>query len=265
MSSTIVVPDRERITNSVSEMAAQLVAVATAAQADINAADAGTSLALATKSVAGATTSRVARGVVTANVASLAAFTGVTGGSAFDTGVTCVAGDVVLLVNQTTPAQNGVYIVGTVAAGTAPLTRHPEFAAALPIELGTVIQVGAEGTLYGGSMWKAMTTGVKIWGTDDPNFYPKTCQGTVTLGGNPSIKAVGSTQGLWLFSTTLCSVHVTLNTAAGTLGTWGYAAPVVNRTAGKVGTAAMTIASIVDAGTGATADTSTVDFLVTNW
>lgn len=265
MSSTIVVPDRERITNSVSEMAAQLVAVATAAQADINAADAGTSLALATKSVAGATTSRVARGVVTANVASLAAFTGVTGGSAFDTGVTCVAGDVVLLVNQTTPAQNGVYVVGTVAAGTAPLTRHPEFAAALPIELGTVIQVGAEGTLYGGSMWKAMTTGVKVWNTDDPNFYPKTCQGTVTLAGNPAIKALGSTQGLWLFSTTLSTVQIALDTPAGTLGTWGYSCPVAGRTAGKVGTAAATIRSVLANGSDATSDTSTVGFLVTNW
>ena len=39
-------------------------------------------------------------------------------------GTTLQQGDLVLLKNQTVAVQNGVYTVGEVEAGTAPLTRH---------------------------------------------------------------------------------------------------------------------------------------------
>lgn len=202
------------------------------------------------------------RGVCSANM-SLTAFVGVAGGTPQD-GVTYVQGDRVLLANQTTAADCGIYVVGAVAAGTAPLTRASDFAAGASITPGTRISV-QEGTIFGGSDWKALCTGAKVVGTDDPLFYPKTCKATVTLAGGSSLYALGATEGLFLFSTTKSNVQATMNTPGGTLGTYGLGCPSANRVAGKSGTAAVRVQSFVDAGTAATADTSTVDVLVTNW
>ena len=44
-------------------------------------------------------------------------------------GLTLVAGDRVLLKNQSTASQNGIYDVGTVSTGTAPLTRAEDLPA----------------------------------------------------------------------------------------------------------------------------------------
>lgn len=260
MSSTIAVPNAQLLGNYPPAIAAALVTVATQAKADIDLIELG-GVANATKGTVGVVTTRVCRGVVTANVASLAAFAGVTGGTAFDTGVTCVAGDVVLLVGQTTAAQNGPYVVGTVATGTAPLTRLPDCAAASAIEQGTTFEVGFEGTLYGGSTWKTTCTGVKVWGTDDPLLFPRKCSGVLTLSSGS--KTLGSADGLFVRATT-CPVHATLNTPGGTLTTTiGYHASA--RTAGTLGTAALTIIAHVAAGSVQSGDTSTVDWSVQNW
>ena len=64
-----------------------------------------------------------ARYVAYANVADRTAFV------VSQDGVTGVAGDVVLLANQTTPAECGLYVLGTVS-GTAPLTRIASMPAA---------------------------------------------------------------------------------------------------------------------------------------
>ena len=61
------------------------------------------------------------RGASTANVANLASFT------VANDGITLVAGDRVLLKNQSTVAQNGIYVVGTVGGGTAALTRATDW------------------------------------------------------------------------------------------------------------------------------------------
>jgi hypothetical protein len=197
------------------------------------------------------------RGVVYANVADLAAFT-----VASNDGLTYAEGERVLLANQTTAAQCGVYVVGTVATGTAPLVRAPELPTGATLVNGMTVEV-SEGTIWAGSTWKAMATGTAVIGTNDPVFYPRVCKGTATLSAG--VKALGSTEGLFLFSTTKSQVNLTLNTSAGTLGTWGYKAAVADRTAGKSGTGALTIRSIDAAGTAATSDTSTVDWHVCNW
>jgi hypothetical protein len=199
---------------------------------------------------------RAVRGVVYANVSNLAAFT-VSGND----GLTYVAGERVLLANQTTAAECGIYVVGTVS-GTAPLTRADDWAAGLTAINGSVVEV-SEGTIWAGSSWKAMNTGSVVINTTDPQFYPRHCKGVATLSSG--IKALGSTEGLYLFSTTKSDVQLTLDTPAGTLGTWGYRSAVADRTAGKSGTGALTIRSTVDAGTDQVSDTSTVKWLVTNW
>lgn len=202
---------------------------------------------------------RAVRGVVFANVADLAAFT-----VASNDGLTYVEGQRVLLANQTTAAQNGIYVVGAVTTGAAPLTRANDFLAGDAIVNGTVVEV-SEGTIFAGSTWKAMCTGAKVVATDDPVFYPKTCKARVTLAGGTSIYALGSTEGLFLFSTTKSQVNFDYVTYAGTIGTAGLAAPVSARTAGKSGTAALTVGAFNEDKGAAGGDTSTVDVVVTNW
>ncbi len=209
----------------------------------------------------GSTRSRSVRGVCYANM-SISAFVGVAGGTAQD-GITYVAGDRVLLANQTTAAENGIYMVGTVATGTAPLTRTTDWAAAAAIANGSVIEV-SEGTLFAGSTWKAMCTGACVIATDDPLFYPRTCRGILTLASGT--KTLGATEGLFLFSLTRSTIDAGFNTAGGTVtSTVGWRCASAGRTAGKSGTAALTIIAIVAAGTIDAANNSTMDWKVTNF
>jgi hypothetical protein len=207
---------------------------------------------------AGGSSAFKARGVVFANVAALATFT-----VAANDGITYAKGDVVLLTAQTTAAQNGPYVVGTVGGGTAPLTRPAWWNAGAPIVQGTTIQVGTDGTIFGGSEWKALCAQSKVVDTDDPVFYPRVCKGTVTLAAGTI--TLGSTQGLFLKSTTASAVMITRNTKGAGTTAVEYYAPVANRTAGVSGTAAVVINAAVAAGTIDNTDTSSVDFLVTNW
>jgi len=80
-----------------------------------------------------------ARGASTANVANLAAFT------VANDGITLAAGEIVLLKDQSAPAENGLYVVGTVGAGTAPLTRATFFDDGTEVAPGAVVHV-SEGT-----------------------------------------------------------------------------------------------------------------------
>lgn len=155
-----------------------------------------------------------ARGVCTSNM-SLTAFVGVTGGTAQD-GITYVAGDRVLLVSQTTGSQNGLYVVGAVAAGTAPLTLAPEWAQG-QVKAGAVVKAGPEGTAWGNSEWKitATPTSVGLYitvGTTDPLFYPRMVTGTKALtSASPStgtvsnLFALATTSGLSLVDQTAAS------------------------------------------------------------
>lgn len=93
------------------------------------------------------------RSATTGNVANLASFT------VANDGITLVAGDRVLLKDQNTAAQNGIYVVGTVATGTAPLTR------ATDMKLGAAFTDGdavwcQEGTANGNKEFRLTTSGV---------------------------------------------------------------------------------------------------------
>jgi hypothetical protein len=202
------------------------------------------------------------RGVVDANVASLSAFAGVSGGTAVN-GVTYVAGDIVLLVKQTTAAQNGFYVVGTVGGGVAPLTRPSWWAAAAAIPPGTRAEVGYEDTAYPGTTWIATCVTGKVVGTDDPIFYPKTQGGVVTLA--VGVKVVSTTQKVWLKSTTVSRITVTRDTANTTTATTGgYAVPVGDRVAGVIGTGSFKIYAQAADGSTNTADISTMCWTLEN-
>ncbi len=200
-----------------------------------------------------------ARGVVFADVADLAAFT-----VASNDGLTYVAGEIVLLANQTTAAQCGLYVVGTVTATTAPLTRHPDFAAGQVVPNGMTVEV-AEGTIWVGSTWKATATGTCVIATTDPAFYPKQCKGILTLASGTY--TLGATEGLFLRSATLSNLQASMNTPGGTLTltTGGYGFNSAGLTPGKSGTGAAICIARVVAGTIDTANNSTVNWLCTNW
>lgn len=95
---------------------------------------------------------RRVRAETAANVASFASVS-----TTLD-GLTLVAGDRVLVRKQTTGAENGIYVVGTVGGGNAPWTRAADMAAAAVIPNGTLIAVDA-GTLGAGKLRKLSNVG----------------------------------------------------------------------------------------------------------
>lgn len=95
------------------------------------------------------------RGASTANIANLAAFT-----VAGVDGLTYVAGERILLKNQSTGSQNGIYVVGTVAAGTAPLTRALDADGADEVKAGMLVHV-SEGTVAA-DRWYFLATNAPI-------------------------------------------------------------------------------------------------------
>jgi len=265
---TEVATDQSEIGNYAPRLANAIIDVATAASADITALQAGTSIAAATTSAAGtmsaadkAALTRYVRGVVTSNVADLAAFT-----VASNDGLTYSAGQRVLLAGQTTAAQCGVYVVGTVGGGTAALTRATDMPASMAIQNGCIVEV-SEGTVWAGSTWKAMCTGAAVVGTNDPVFYPRVCKyvaksltnGVVTIGNG------GGSEPLYLWSTTLSSIHPTYNTPNTITLSVALKCAAADRTAGKAGTAAIVVKAVKADATTNTADQSTVDVTVTNW
>lgn len=244
-------------------MANAIITLATEASADTTALAAGTGFSTVLPAATVVQQVRQARGVVLSNVANLASFT------VANNGVTHEAGDIVLLVNQTTGSQDGPYVVGTVAEGSAPLTRPSWWAAASVQPAGVVFEVQA-GTFYGLSTWKATVATAITVGTTAPAFYPKTYKQTVTLAAGTYTIGAGSTatpdEPLFLLSTSLSTVNITRNTAGGTLtGTIMYVAPAADRVAGAAGTAVVVVRSAVEAGTIQNQDTSTLDVLITNW
>ncbi len=191
-------------------------------------------------------------GVVTANVASLAAFNVNTNTD----GLTHVEGNIVALVAQTTPAQNGLYIVGVVGAGTAPLTR-------VILSTGDTLAAYAArfsvsgGTVFAGTEWKNTAAGTV--GTDDPAFYPgRVVREAVLVAGTLAITNIP------ILSATRSFVGITRKVANTTASTISYATNGA-ATPGALGTASVTVFATVAAGTINVADISTLEVVVVNF
>lgn len=133
-------------------------------------------------------TSRSVRGVVVADVADLDAFT-----VAGNDGLTYAAGQLVLLANQTAADEDGPYVVGTVAAGVAPLTRPSWWADGSVQGRGAEFRVN-EGTAWNGTVWYATRAGLVTVGTSEPEFYPR--RHSVTTGA--MVAGVISVSTMWL-------------------------------------------------------------------
>lgn len=197
-----------------------------------------------------------ARYVMTTDVPDLGAFT------VAQDGVTGVAGDFVLLANQTTASQNGVYTIGTVAAGVAPLTRAAWMPAGTVLRSGYTVHVES-GTLFASTDWFISTAGAITIGTTAHAWYPEAVTqsvalvaGTVTLSNVPILSATKTGFGI---------VRNTANTSTLTVG--GYH-PTVNGvgaiTPGVVGTGSVTFEACVGDGTINNADISTLSITIIN-
>ncbi len=156
-------------------------------------------------------------------------------------GVTLVAGDRELRVGQTTAADNGIYVVGTVTAGNAPRTAAPEFAAAGDKVQGSCLRVteGSTGRgqwcLVGSSTnWAMPERSVKA-----SDFGVMTTSADNTAALNAAITAAGTrgrvelNAGTYNFaSATLASTPVLITGAQRLIGTgWDTIFTVTGSTA----------------------------------
>lgn len=190
------------------------------------------------------------QGVITSNVASLSAFT-----VAGHDGQTFVANDRILLANQTTGSQNGIYVVGTVAAGVAPLTRSFDMPAGSHVVAGTIVPV-IGGTLFAGTDWRA-TASVTV-GSADPAHYPETVSYHATL-----VAGELTVTGIPLFASKYAIV-MSRSVAAGTALTVQYVTGLTATNPGK-SAPAFTLNAAIAAGTINVGDTSELEVVIRNF
>ena len=209
--------------------------------------------------LAAAATANRARNVAAAgNVAALTAFT-----VAGNDGLTNIAGDVVLLLEQTTAADRGPYVVGVVTAGVAPLTRPDWWPTGATLVSGAKIRVGGEGNVFKNVDFRAFVVAdTFVVGTTDPKLYPEEVSGaTALVGGTFTI----STVPIFGPNSTVHLERKIANTCTLTVGgyhpTTGGATGI---TSGVRGTAACIVEACVGAGTISIADVSTLHWTFRN-
>lgn len=206
-----------------------------------------------------------ARGVVN-TAQTLSAFTSVTGGSIVD-GITYVQGDVVLLVQQASKSQNGLYVVGPVASGSAPLTRTADFATGYTFAASDspMCELGPEGTLFHSTLWKITTTGAITVDTTNHDWFPRQVTQTVTL----TTGFVTKTNVPILSTTTTAGIFMPTNFsgAASTVSyrNGSYASGGAATAAGITGTGSISVTALVAAGTFNTSDVGTGSLTIINF
>lgn len=196
--------------------------------------------------------SRQVTGVMTTDVPDLGAFV------VTQDGVTYIEGELVLLANQTTPAEAGVYVVGAVS-GTAPLTRVAWLPAAAIVRGGYTVY-SEEGTLFASTAWFIAEAGAITIGTTAHTWYPEKATfslaippgtGTITWADIPILSA---TKTQFMFTN---AAEVTADLTV----RYGLSAAA---TPGVVGTATATMLAQVAAGTVNVDDDSTMIVSVIN-
>jgi hypothetical protein len=110
-----------------------------------------------------------------------------------------LAGDVVLIVNQTNPTENGLYTIGTVDVATVSLIRSVGWTVGSQWQEQTEIAIGHHDFVYGNTSWfisRADPTTKVTVGSDPLLFYPRAfsrtatfVNGTVTI---PSLPLLGN-------------------------------------------------------------------------
>lgn len=165
-------------------------------------------------------------------------------GDTLDTTVTLVAGDRVLVKNQSSAAENGIYVVQTSGAA----VRATDFDSTAEVTPGAFTFV-EEGTVNADSGWVLTTNGTITVGTTELQFAQFSGAGSITAGngltktGN-TIDAVGTADRITVNadSIDIASTYVgqTSITTLGTVTTGTWDATTVAVTAGGTGNESFT-------------------------
>lgn len=179
-------------------------------------------------------------------------------------GVAPVAGDQLLLVAGAAAADNGVYVVTSIGTAGAPfvLTRSPGFQQGTA-QAGFLVDA-SEGTVFGNTQWKLMTTGAITLDTTALSFMPGRVMVTAPLvAGTLTVSSVPVQSA----TKTLVSIQrIVANTCTATTGGYCPTNGGANGiTAGAIGTAAIIIQACAAAGTISNADISTICVEIVNW
>jgi hypothetical protein len=141
-------------------------------------------------------------------------------GDTLDTNVTLVAGDRVLVKNQGTASQNGIYVVQETGAA----VRATDFDGTGEVSGGAFVFV-EEGTLYADSGWVVSSNGAIAVGTDPINWVQFSGAGSITAGDGltqdgTTINAVGTTDRISVSSNAIdISTNYVGQSSITTLGT----------------------------------------------
>lgn len=180
-------------------------------------------------------------------------------------GVTNVAGDIIMIPAGTittgvvSAANSGPWLLTSVGgsgkfSGIRP-DWWPHGGTTVP---GSAINVGGEGTLFGGTRWPTFSAAVVI-GTSDPALYPEEVTQTVTL--TSSAKAITNVPIRAAGSQVLCRLSAVGGTTTSTVG-YGT---LVDPTPGGIGTATTTVNALASGMTkNGTSDTSNVTVTILN-
>ena len=187
-----------------------------------------------------------------------------TGAMASQDGVSMVAGDVLLIpegISNVTAADAGPYVVTTPGTATtqAAMVRADWWPHGGTLPVGSVIDLGGEGTLFKGSSWKSFAAKGAVIGTTAPALYPSfVCQSVTLASGLITITNVP------VLSTTNTYFGVNRTTVGGTVTTTVQYNPA-SIVAGIINTGSVQIAAQTSTGATDTSDTSTLNVAIENW
>jgi hypothetical protein len=187
---------------------------------------------------------------------------------------TLAVGDTVLLpegtTNITANTDAGLYTITTLGSTLVKwvLTRPDWWGTGSVINLAQTIDVGGEGTLFGGSSWKSFAAkGSAVVDSNDPDLYPGRVIQTVTLSA-----ATIAISNVPILSATKTAFTVNLAATGGTVTGTLYYGTIVAPTAGFVNTGASSTRALVTVDAIAAgqvkntqADASTLIVGIINW
>lgn len=174
-----------------------------------------------------------------------------TASSGFGTqdGVTVAVGDIVFLqggtANLSAAKDSGPWQITTLGSASVKwvLTRPDWFSTGATVPPGYVIELGGEGTMWGGTSWKSFAAvGSAVVGTNDPEFYVGRVTQEVTLSsGVGHLSQTGAhSNNVGIYSATASQVVVTYTGTGGTTGTVSYGLGAA-LTPGYIGTSVATL------------------------
>jgi hypothetical protein len=139
------------------------------------------------------------------------------------------------------------------------LTRPGWWLTGNQIQPGQVIQVGGEGTTFGGSEWKTFAAKAQVIDTNAPVFWVREVTQAITL-----VAGVKAVTNIGIRDASASNLSANLKTTGGTTATTIMYTPTLV-TAGVLNTATVTFAAQSAPGTNQTADTSTLRATIINW